>query len=291
MRAFFARRSPRTVEAYKGDLLLLRSWLEGEGHEVGGDVAALTSWLFMQGPGPLNALLLQWQQQMGEEGRAPFTINRRLSAVRSLIKMGRTLGLITWALDVEGVRGARGVRDMRGPKQDDVKRLFRAATGAMERALLHLLYTRGLRSIEVRELKLEHLKLDAGEVRIRGKGKTGLEVITLSDETVVALREWLFVRGLSPGYLFTVRDVSKLMPRASFWRIIKRVGKKAGVEVRPHGLRHAAITVALDTTGGDVRRVQRFSRHAKVETLLKYDDERRDLGGELSRELAKGLEE
>ena len=52
---------------------------------------------------------------------------------------------------------------------------------------------------------------------------------------------------------------------------------------RPHGLRHAAITEALNLTKGDVRRVQRFSRHKDVRVLNRYDDNREDLGGEVAR--------
>jgi integrase/recombinase XerC len=48
--------------------------------------------------------------------------------------------------------------------------------------------------------------------------------------------------------------------------------------VRPHGLRHAAITAALDA-GLDVRRVAKFSRHRDLRTLTVYDDNRQDLAG------------
>ena len=43
--------------------------------------------------------------------------------------------------------------------------------------------------------------------------------------------------------------------------------------MRPHGLRHTAVTTALDATNGDVRSVRRFSRHADIGTVLIYDDE------------------
>ena len=54
----------------------------------------------------------------------------------------------------------------------------------------------------------------------------------------------------------------------------------------PHGLRHAAITEALDLAGGDVRSVRHFSRHAKFVTLIVYDDKRADLAGDIARRLA-----
>jgi len=51
-------------------------------------------------------------------------------------------------------------------------------------------------------------------------------------------------------------------------------------------LRHAAITDALELTGGDVRAVRHYSRHKDVRTLLVYDDNRADVAGELARRVA-----
>ncbi len=39
---------------------------------------------------------------------------------------------------------------------------------------------------------------------------------------------------------------------------------------------------ALDLTGGNVRAVQRFSRHRDLRVLNLYDDNRQDLGGEVA---------
>jgi len=77
----------------------------------------------------------------------------------------------------------------------------------------------------------------------------------------------------------------------SLYRIVRGIGRKAGLStpVRPHGLRHAAITAALDATGGDVRAVQRFSRHAKIETVTRYDDNRRDLGGQVAKLVSQAV--
>ncbi|MCE9635880.1 MAG: hypothetical protein K8T90_09260 [Planctomycetes bacterium] len=59
--------------------------------------------------------------------------------------------------------------------------------------------------------------------------------------------------------------------------VLARVGAAAGIAgLHPHGLRHTAITTALDATSGDVRRVQRFSRHRDARVLQRYDDARDD---------------
>ncbi len=50
-----------------------------------------------------------------------------------------------------------------------------------------------------------------------------------------------------------------------------------GFKTTPHGLRHAAITEALDATGGNVRAVQKFSRHRDLLVLNRYDNSRQDM--------------
>ena len=52
--------------------------------------------------------------------------------------------------------------------------------------------------------------------------------------------------------------------------------------VRPHGLRHLAITTALDRSNGDVRAVAKFSRHQDLRTLSRYRDNRPDLAGNVA---------
>ena len=42
----------------------------------------------------------------------------------------------------------------------------------------------------------------------------------------------------------------------------------------PHRIRHSSITAALDATDGNIRKVQKLSRHANINTLMTYDDNR-----------------
>ena len=50
--------------------------------------------------------------------------------------------------------------------------------------------------------------------------------------------------------------------------------KQRQKQMFPHRIRHSAITAALDATDGDVRKVQKLSRHRKLDTLMIYDDNR-----------------
>jgi integrase/recombinase XerC len=53
--------------------------------------------------------------------------------------------------------------------------------------------------------------------------------------------------------------------------------------VRPHGLRHSGITRALELTNGNLREVQKFSRHKNANTIGIYDDNRVDLAGKVTK--------
>ena len=66
-------------------------------------------------------------------------------------------------------------------------------------------------------------------------------------------------------------------------RLIDKLAREAHLgKVRPHGLRHAGVTRALHLTNGDIRKTQRFARHADPKTTMRYDDDRTDMAGEVS---------
>jgi len=52
--------------------------------------------------------------------------------------------------------------------------------------------------------------------------------------------------------------------------MVVRHSEKAGIKkpMSPHRIRHSAITAALDATDGDVRKVQKLSRHRNLNTLM-----------------------
>ena len=70
------------------------------------------------------------------------------------------------------------------------------------------------------------------------------------------------------------------------YSMIRKLGESLGLKVWPHGLHHAAVTEALNLTNGNLRAVQRFSRHKDTRILMIYDDNRQDLAGEGARKVA-----
>lgn len=285
--AFMSGRGPRTMEAYRQDLAEFTRWL---GATTPQDAAEL---LLGSGHGVANETAIRYRAALLERGLAPATVNRRLAAVRSMVKLARTLGMVPWTLEVPSVKG-ESYRDTRGPGVDGFRSVVEHLTrridagdpkATRDRAAVRLLYDLGLRRGEVVGLDVEHVDLDASTVQILGKGRTQRIALTLPEPTKAALLRWLDVRGRVAGPLFINFDRAgkggRLTGRGLAY-IVTATGEAAGVAVRPHGLRHAAITAALDATNGNMREVQRFSRHRDPRTLMKYDDNRTDIGGKVA---------
>jgi integrase/recombinase XerC len=287
---FLQSRAARTLDAYAEDLGDFAAW------RGVGCVDAVRE-LLGDSNGAANALALEYRTHLVGRQLAPATINRRLSALRSLVKLARTVGVVTWPLDVESMAQKR-YKDTSGPGERAVTAMLDEAAGRVDvkgvrdEAILRLMHDLALRRFQIAGLDVGHVDVGAGRLSIVDKGAPERQWITLPEPTREALRAWLDVRGGEPGDpLFVNCDRAGKAPGArltarSIHRVVQRLGAAVGVQARPHGMRHTAITVALDRTGGDVRAVQQFSRLRDIRTLATYDDNRRDLAGQVARLVA-----
>jgi integrase/recombinase XerC len=281
--AFFASKSKVTLRAYDRDLRDFQDFIQAPSLE-----AAAKRFLSV-GQGPANALALSYKAHLLRENLAPATINRRLAALRSLVALGRVVGVCSFSLEVDPLK-VQALRDTRGPGHEGVKKMLSLLVSRTDKkarrdyALLRLMFDLALRRGEVVSLDVEHLELASGGLWVLGKGRTQRQRLTLPTATQDALRAWMKERGESDGSLFYALDpcaYGKRLTGEGIRRVVKKLGTAAGIKVRPHGLRHASITRALDVTR-DLRKVQRFSRHQSLEMLKIYDDAREDFAGEVA---------
>ena len=147
--------------------------------------------------------------------------------------------------------------------------------GLRDRAMLEVLYASGLRVSELVGLKTFEANLDAGVVRILGKGSKE-RLVPLGEEAVSWVQRYqrearsallkskncdaMFVTGRGAG-----------MTRQAFWHLIKRYGRSAipGKLLSPHVLRHAFATHLINH-GADLRVVQMLLGHADISTTQIY---------------------
>lgn len=231
-------------------------------------------------------------------GRASATIAQRQAAIRWAFALLYEAGVIDWVVKVRSPKIV-SYRDTAGPGLDAIRALLAAADaapglrGLREAALLRALFVLGLRRGEVTTLRVADWDPALGRLGVIGKGHTDRQFLSVAADLATRIDAYLAARddAAPTATLFTThgpRSAGRPLTGDAIRRSLIRLSRAAGLTkaVRPHGLRHAAITQALDLFGGDVRRVARFSRHAKVETVLTYDDRRRDMAGEVS----EGLE-
>jgi len=147
--------------------------------------------------------------------------------------------------------------------------------GQRDLAMLELLYASGLRVSELINLKLTDINLEAGFVRVLGKGSkerivpfgmvAGKQIL----EYINTARP-LLTKGLISPYVFAVR-AGKPMTRQGFWKLLKKYARIAGIEkiVYPHSLRHSFASHLLEG-GADLRSVQIMLGHVDISTTQIY---------------------
>lgn len=277
------KRSPNTRAAYEKDLKDFFKVTTGELPTPD----RVLEFLHLE-RGQAVSVVLKYKAKLFERGLSEATVNRRLAAVRALVAKGRALGIASFTLeDVKGEKVEK-YRDTSGIDPDTFKRLLTwcdqtTLTGKRDYALLRLLWGNALRRNEVSQLNIGDFDPGSKTLRMLGKGRgTQTEVIDLGETTVEAIAQWLEVsRGTraNDSPLFIALDFHNRGHRLTgdgIRRIVVRLCDLAGIkkQMSPHRIRHSAITAALDATDGNVRKVQKLSRHRQLDTLMIYDDNR-----------------
>lgn len=157
----------------------------------------------------------------------------------------------------------------------------KSAKGLRDAAMLELLYAAGLRVSELVTLKASAVNLEAGFVRVFGKGSKERVVPMGSHARKKIQTYWDYGRpqllkaDVSP-YLFVAR-AGNPMTRQGFWKLLKRYGVKAGIQktVTPHSLRHSFASHLLEG-GADLRAVQMMLGHVDISTTQIYTHVARD---------------
>jgi integrase/recombinase XerD len=267
-----ARRSPRTVDAYRRDLGQLRE-------RLGKPLASAST-----------DDLRTYVAGLRAEGLAPATIARRISAARSFFSHLVLLGTRADnpAAEVEPPRRRPKLPRTLSPRE--AERLIEAAAGTTPRALrdaalVELLYGAGLRVSEAVGLGRAGVDLDERLVRCTGKGNKE-RIVPVGRSAVEALRRYLsrgrpyLDRRHRPELFLNAQGGA--LTRAGAFLILRRLAEGAGLEpgrVHPHLLRHSFATHLLEG-GADLRSVQEMLGHADLSTTELYlhvtDGRRRD---------------
>jgi integrase/recombinase XerD len=255
--------APRTIEAYKRDLLRLGNALLGEKVEL---VEAS------------QQDLAAYLRDLRRQGLSPRSVTRNLVAVRGffshLVEMGERADNPAVNLSPPKL-WQKLPRVLREDETEAVLVCPDTGTplGLRDKAMLELLYAAGLRVSELVGLTLPQLRLDLGFIVVMGKG---------SKERVVPVGEaaetWInrYLADIRPTLTVGRHEVVFVnrrggpMSRQGFWKILRDYGLRAGIEgLSPHILRHSFATHLLEH-GADLRAVQMMLGHSDISTTQIY---------------------
>lgn len=291
LEAWRAGKSPNTMRSYEHDLEAFARFLS---HAMGITpslaIEVALDRLFREDSASAHRVVLGFRASLMAANLAPASINRALATLRSVSKLARMLGVVHggWHLEVPGVKAERR-RDTRGPVVEDIRKMLVATAGETERetrdyAIIVTLFCLGLRVSELCGLTLEETDLARGTVLIRGKGRREKELVPLPAVVVDALRRYLVHRGTKRGPLFLSRSRrrggSRHLNSRSVLRLVSELGRRVGVRVWCHGLRHTAVTEAIirgQHVGMGLDQIRTFSRHRTLQTMLVYRDAREQM--------------
>jgi integrase/recombinase XerC len=244
----------------------------------------LTQFLSLQQPEAIYQVL-HYRQLLIDAKLAPSTINVRISALKSFVDYARQAEHCNFNLadvtclkvesygDTTGIEVAGFKQMLQIPDRTTIK-------GIRDYAILHLLWANALRRNEICSLDVDDFS-ESGRLAILGKGKIQKSQIDLSPATTVAISQWLTARdnyrASDPLFMsLDRRSNGHRLDGSTIYRMVRKFSEAAGIDkvVSPHRIRHSAITAYLDASDGDLRAAQSLSRHANLNTLNRYDDNR-----------------
>lgn len=277
---FYRSKSAKTSRLYRSDLDAFRNYLG-----VGNVQTALFK-LFESPHSQANLTVLHYKSIMQREGLKSATVNRRLSALRSLTKEAHRNGILSWKLDVSNERLPPGHKSMPlGAKRFEAM-LEKAGSqrnplkAARDTAILRLLHDLAMQRSSIVCQDISDIDFSRNTISVTIPGSADKISKRLPSKTSESLQRWLSYRGAKKGPLFTNCDHAgkgKRLTGTSIYRIVRQLGKEIGVETGPFGIRQTAIIKALDkarSAGFRVSDVAAFSDHRHLSSLKTYEKQR-----------------
>ena len=140
----------------------------------------------------------------------------------------------------------------------------------MDKSATLLMLHCGLRSGEIRRLRLNQIDWQGRKVRIEQSKGLKDRMVYISQAVIEALKAYLDARGTYqtfPDEVFIYR--SKPLSSGYLYGRLRGYGERCGVQITPHQLRHSSATL-LSQAGATSASVQAILGHRWMSTTMRY---------------------
>ena len=139
--------------------------------------------------------------------------------------------------------------------------------------IIEILFSTGMRVSELCNIKLNNINLQAGIIKIKGKGDKERIIQICDNEAKKVLKEYfeLFSEQIKRTKCFLINRLDKQISEQSVRLMIKKYQKISGIDkhITPHMFRHSFATLLLEE-GVDVRYIQHMLGHSSISTTQIY---------------------
>ena len=152
----------------------------------------------------------------------------------------------------------------------ELKELFRAPKLLKHRIILTLSYSAGLRSQELRNLKISDIDFERKTIHIRQSKYKKDRIIPLSGYIAKGLKKYLAVEH-PQEWLFNGKELDgRYSPKGLSW-VMREALKKTNIQkkVNLHSLRHSYATHLLEE-GVNIVTIKQLLGHATIQTTMIY---------------------
>lgn len=245
---------------------------------------------------PTRENLIEWIEEMKASGKSASTIQLYVTAAKIFFRWLAQENLFANIADnlKSGVKPSHAhKKDALSPAQckelvesvrcvSKAKGIRNELKEKRDRAILSLLATAGVRTIEVVRANVGDIRFERGKVflNVWGKGHSSAdEKVLLSKQTYSAIRAYLKARGkvqsCEPLFVSTSRrNKNARLETQTISRMVKANLRAIGLDsprLTAHSLRHSVCT-NLVFAGVELPKIQKVARHKSLSTTMIYAD-------------------
>lgn len=260
------RRSPLTVNSYEADLKTFETYLKSLDTNL--------SWSDVK-----TTDIRMWLENMMDNGNTATTINRRLSALRSLYKFAKAHNLLEMN-PTENLTGPKRAKLLpQFLKEKEINTLLdnfkwgSKFVDVRDRTIIIMFYETGMRLSELLKLKTNDISFITQEVKVTGK-RNKQRIIPFGNSLKAELMHYIDTRNQQTPRLNDALFVNRQGTEMSAVNVRERVKKYLSLvttlkKKSPHVLRHTFATTLLNNDA-QLESVKELLGHAQLNTTEIY---------------------